>query len=308
VPDLERIEVPALICASFSDQGLHARGGFEAHRRISSRHRYLFTHRGGKWSTYYSAEALALQARFFDCFVKGEENGMKDADPVHLEVRERGDRIHSVRSERTWPPANVEWTRLWLASDGLREEPLERAATVRFDAPAGGVSFPFRVPTDLELSGPMKLRLQVELVGGSDAYLFAAVRKFRGRRHVRFEGAFGFGHDVVTKGWLRVAHRRLDQARSEPGRPFHSCDRPEPLAPGQVVPVEIELLPSSTLFRGGEVLRLDVQGHWFWRRSPFFGMFPAAYQASPPATVVLHLGGPADSHLLVPRIGAALTR
>jgi predicted acyl esterase len=72
---------------------------------------------------------------------------------------------------------------------------------------------------------------------------------------------------------------------------------------GQVVPVEIELLPSATLFRGGEVLRLDVQGHWFWRRSAFFGVFPAGYLPSPPATVILHLGGPADSHLLVPRIG-----
>jgi predicted acyl esterase len=302
-PELERIEVPALICASFSDQGLHSRGGFEAYRRISSRYRYLFTHRGGKWSTYYSAGSLALQARFFDCFVKGEENGMKDADPVRLEVREQGDRVSSVRTERSWPPADVEWTRLWLAPDGLREEPLEDAATARFDAPAGGVSFPLRVPADMELSGPMKLRLQVELSGGIDVYLFVAVRKFRGGRHVRFEGSFGFGRDVVTKGWLRVAHRRLDEARSEPWRPFHPCDRPEPLSRGQVVPVEIELLPSSTLFRRGEVLRLDVQGHWFWRRSPFFGMFPVAYRASPPATVILHLGGPADSHLLVPRIG-----
>jgi hypothetical protein len=36
-----------------------------------------------------------------------------------------------VRAERTWPPADVEWTRLWLAPDGLREEPVENAATER---------------------------------------------------------------------------------------------------------------------------------------------------------------------------------
>jgi predicted acyl esterase len=61
VPNLERIEVPALICGSFSDQGLHTRGAFEAFRRIGSKHRYLYTHRGGKWSTYYSPEALSMQ-------------------------------------------------------------------------------------------------------------------------------------------------------------------------------------------------------------------------------------------------------
>jgi predicted acyl esterase len=303
VPELERIEVPALICASFSDQNLHTRGGFEAYRRISSKHRYLFTHRGGKWSTYYSPESLALQKRFFDCFLKGEQNGMKNADPVRLEVREQGDLIHSVRVERAWPPANVEWTRLWLAPNQMRDQPVEIPATTRFEAPAGGVSFSLRVADDMEISGPMKLKLHVELGNGADAHLFVAVRKFRGREHVSFEGSFGFGRDVVAKGCLGVAHRGIDQSRSEPFRPFHPCDRSEPLAPGQIVPIEIEILPSSTLFRRGEILRLDVQGHWFWKRNPFFGMFPGYFQASPPATVILHMGGSADSFLLVPRMG-----
>jgi putative CocE/NonD family hydrolase len=303
VPELERIEVPALICASFSDQCLHMRGGFEAYRRIASQHRYLYTHRAGKWSTYYSPESLALQARFFDCFLQGEENGMREADPVRLEVREQADRIHSVRMERAWPPANAEWTRLWLAPGQLREHAFEGSATVPFEAPGGGVTFSFPMPDDMEISGPMKLRLHVELAGGGDAYLFVAVRKFRGNRHVCFEGSFGFGRDVVTKGWLRIAHRRIDEGRSEPYLPFHPCDRPEPLPAREVVPVEIELLPSSTLFRRGETLRLDVQGHWFWKRSAFFGMFPCGYLASPPAKVVLHTGGAKDSYLLVPRCG-----
>lgn len=305
VPDLERIEVPALICASFSDQGLHARGCFEAYRRISSEYRYLFTHRGGKWSIYYSPESLALQNRFFDCFLKGEENGMRDTDPVRVEVREQRDRVHSVRMERSWPPSSVEWTRFWLAPNEMREQPLETSVTARFDAPEGGVSFTLPVPADIELTGPMKLKLHVELIGGSDAYLFVAVRKFRGRRHICFEGSFGFGRDVVSRGWLRVAHRRIDETRSEPYRPFHPCDRPEPVIAGQVVPVEIELLPSSTMFRRGELLRVDVQGHWFWKRNMLFGTFPGDYMASPAATVVLHLGGSADSYLLVPRIVSA---
>lgn len=301
-PKLERIEVPALICASFSDQTLHMRGGFEAYRRISSKHRYLFTHRGGKWSTYYSPESLALQLRFFDCFLKGVENGMRSADPVRLEVREQAERVHSVRLESAWPPANVEWLRLWLAPAQLSEQPVLESGTTSFDAPGGGVSFSLTCGDDMELSGPMKLRLHVELVGGADAHLFVAVRKFRGGRQVCFEGSYGFGRDGVTKGWLRVAHRRVDEERSDPYRPVHPCDRPEPLAAGQVVPVEIELLPSSTLFRRGEELRLDVQGHWFWKRSAFFGMYPADFLASPPAKVVAHMGGVADSYLLVPRV------
>jgi putative CocE/NonD family hydrolase len=300
VPELELIEVPALICASFSDQGLHTRGSFEAYRRISSKYRYLYTHRGGKWSTYYSPEALAVQAQFFDCFLKGEENGMRTALPVRLEVRDQSDRIHSVRMERAWPPTNVEWKRLWLAPNELRERPLETSATTSFEAPTGGVSFRLTIQADIEITGPMKLRLQIELVEGSDAHLFAAVRKFRSGRQVCFEGSYGFGRDVVTKGWLRVSHQHVDESRSEPHRPLQASQLPESLIKGRVVPAEIEVLPSSTLFRRGDVIRLDVQGHWFWKRSSFFGMFPGDYHASPPATVVLHLGASADSYLLVP--------
>jgi len=88
-PALERIEVPALVCGSFSDHSLHTRGSFEGFRRLGSAHRWLYIHRGGKWSTYYSPEALAFQARFFDWALKGEQNGMADLPPVRLESARR---------------------------------------------------------------------------------------------------------------------------------------------------------------------------------------------------------------------------
>jgi hypothetical protein len=302
-PSLEHIEVPALICGSFSDQGLHTRGAFEAFRRIGSKHRYLYTHRGGKWSTYYSSEAQSVQARFFDCFLKGEENGMRDAAPVRLEVRSRGDAVHTVRQEGAWPLSSTRWTPLYLAPGELREHPVEPSTSVRYVAPAGGMQFSLRVPEDLELAGPMKLKLHVELSGATDSHLFIGVRKFEGARHVPFEGSYGFGRDVVSKGWMRLAHRRVDASRSDAYRPFHPCDVAEPLHEGEIAAVEIELLPSSTFFHRGDTLRLDVQGHWFWRRNPFFGTFPGSYAPSPPGTVVVHIGGRYDSHLLVPRTG-----
>ena len=42
-PILEEIEVPALVCASWSDQCLHTRGSLEGFERIGSRHKWLYT-------------------------------------------------------------------------------------------------------------------------------------------------------------------------------------------------------------------------------------------------------------------------
>jgi predicted acyl esterase len=203
----------------------------------------------------------------------------------------------------------MRWTALHLAPGELREAPVTGATSVRFDVPAGSASFVSSVADDVEMTGPMKLRLYVELDGASDAYLFAAVCKVRGSsqralpngRDVVFEGAYGFGCDVVAKGWLRMAHRRVDEARSEPFRPFYPHDRAEPLAPGEVAPADIEILPSATHFARGDKLRLIIQGQWFWRRHPLLGTFPADYAASPPGTVILHVGADRDAHLLIPR-------
>jgi predicted acyl esterase len=306
-PVLERIEVPALICASFSDQALHSRGCFEGFRRIGSKHRYMYTHRGGKWSVYYSPDALALQSRFFDCFLKGEDNGMRDAAPVRLEIRARGDRVHGIREERAWPPPSVRWTSLHLAPGELRGAPLAARATAQFQVPDDGATFTFPVAEDMELVGPMKLRLYVELVEATDAHLFVAISKAAGRarnggrdRDLAFEGPFGFGCDVVAKGWLRLAHRRTDESRGEPHRPYYPHDHAEPMRPGEIAPVDIEILPSATLFSRGDSLRLRVQGRWFWKHSALQGMFPGTYAPSPRAKVVLHFGDARDSHLLVP--------
>jgi putative CocE/NonD family hydrolase len=301
-PDLERIQVPTLLCASFSDHGLHTRGSFEAFRRLGSKDRFVFTHRGGKWSTYYSKEALELQARFFDHYLKGEENGFTQEARVRLEVRSRGDEVHGVRNVAAWPLPSTRWESWYLAPGELRLTPLKGAAKAEVSLPQGRASFLITFSEDMELTGPMKLKLWVELAGVMDANLFAGVRKISGGKVVSFEGTAGFGRDTVTKGWLRLAHRRLDPARSEPHRPVHPCDRPEPLAPGRIEPIEIELLPSSTFFRRGDQLRLDVQGHFFWPRSLLWGTFPAAFAPSGEGRLTLHFGDEYDAQLLVPRI------
>jgi hypothetical protein len=94
--------------------------------------------------------------------------------------------------------------------------------------------------------------------------------------------------------------RRL-KAAAEPHRPVYPFDRAEPLSSGQIVPVDLELLLSAPFFRRGESLHLDIRGRWSLPKNPFLGTFPAHYQPSPAAGVVLHMGDEHDAHLLVPR-------
>lgn len=85
-PALEQIEVPALICASFSDHNLHSRGSFRAFQLIGSALKRLYTHRGGKVGLLLLRRGPGLSVAL-DHFLKGEANGMSDVPPVRCEAQ-----------------------------------------------------------------------------------------------------------------------------------------------------------------------------------------------------------------------------
>ena len=49
---------------------------------------------------------------------------------------------------------------------------------------------------------------------------------------------------VIATGWLRVSHRELDQEKSTIAQPWHKHETELKLSQDEIVPVEIELLPS----------------------------------------------------------------
>ncbi|HWG64847.1 MAG TPA: CocE/NonD family hydrolase [Streptosporangiaceae bacterium] len=300
VPELTKITVPALICASFSDNNLHTRGSLRGWERISSSERFLYTHRSGKWATFYSPGALAAQLRFFDRYLRGAN--VPALPRIRLEVRESGDVVAGVREEQAWPLERTEWRHFYLTGAGLATAPPAAAGYITFDMRSHGACWEWTTMADTEITGPMALRLWVETQGADDADLFAGVEKWRGHRHIPFEGSYGFGRDRITTGWLKVSLRAIDEQVSRPFDPVPAFTHRVPLAPGQVVPADIALGPSATLFRAGETLRLVVAGRWLWPRNPLTGQFPAAYQKGPKGRCTLHWGPEHQSRLLVPVI------
>jgi uncharacterized protein len=301
VPDLEKITVPMLICASFSDNSLHSRGSFRAFEKVSSEDKFAYTHRSGKWATFYSDHAGQVQLDFFDRYLKGHDT--PKPPPVRLEVRERGDVIAEVRAEQEWPLARTEWRDLYLGARGVLDEAAQSSeSSVTFDTRRNAAAFTFSVMRELELTGPMSLSLWVSIDGADDISLFVGVEKWSGTDYVPFEGSYGFGRDRIATGWQRASLRELDIAGSTLYEPVHTFSNPEPLAPGEVVPLEIALGPSSTLFRAGDSLRLLVAGRSLAPRNPLTGTFPASYVPSARTRCTLHWGPEKSAVLRVPVI------
>ena len=58
-------------------------------------------------------------------------------------------------------------------------------------------------------------------------------------------------HTPVAQGWLRASHRKLDPKLSTAYRPYHTHDEKQPLKPGEVVALDIEIWPTSIVVPGG---------------------------------------------------------
>ncbi len=322
-PDLDKITVPLLSAGNWGGQGLHLRGNIEAYLRAASSQKWLEMHGLEHWSHFYTDYGRELQLRFFDHFLKGADNGWADQPPLQLNIR-HVDSTFMVRHEQAWPLERTDWTRYYLDADPgtLTPQAPTASATVSYDTTGNGASFTLGpLPEDTEITGPLAAKLFVES-STADADLFLVVRVFSpDGEEVVFHGALD-PHTPVAQGWLRASRRKLDDKLTEPYRPYHTHDEIQPLQPGQVYELDIEIWPTCLVVPTGHTIALDVRGkdyvhpgpteHLSNMKNPMTGCGPFVHDDARnrpddlfQGTVTLHTGGDHQSYLLLPHIPTA---
>ena len=316
--DWSKVTTPFLSAANWGGQGLHARGNFEAFTQAAATDKWLEVHGLEHWTHFYTDYGVGLQRQFLDHFLKGEDNGWDKGPRVRLNVRHPGGRF-VPRGESEWPLARTRWTTVYLdaATRSLSHE-LPAGSSVTYESLGDGVDFTLPViEEETELTGPLAASLWVSS-STTDADVFLVVRVFDpAGEEVTFQGALD-PNTPVAQGWLRASHRRLDPAKSLPHRPYHPHDRAEPLAPGDVVRLDVEIWPTCIVVPAGYRVALSVRGKDYEYTGPlgdFARTFHYANRGVGPFThndgrdrpagvfggeVTLYTGGDRPSSLLLP--------
>ena len=81
--------------------------------QAASEQKWLEIHGLEHWTEFYTDYGVGLQRRFFDHFLKGEDNGWDTQPPVMLRVR-TVDGGFRDRTEEAWPIPRTDWTTLHL--------------------------------------------------------------------------------------------------------------------------------------------------------------------------------------------------
>jgi predicted acyl esterase len=298
-PDMSKATAPVWIVGPQVGAIIHQLGSSETYIRSTAAKARKFDFTDAWFPGSYSKKSIAEHMRYFDYWLRGNDNGVMEEAPVRVQVR-TGNGAHFVLHEHEWPIARTQYRRWYLdarpaewQNDDRRPNMLrivesqpvasgcaEYAADLDLGtptlAPAGasdgtprwstGVSFISEpMQEDLLLAGYMKVGLWVQS-SSEDMDVFVSLRVLDEHdREIRYESVVLPVDPVhihpVGHGLLKVSRRKLDDERTTEYWPVHTHLEGDcaPLQRGEIVPVEIGLNPSTAMIRKGHRLLVDVQ-------------------------------------------------
>lgn len=298
IPDLKKIHIPTYLCASWSH--FHLAGSIESFMKIRTAKKWLRTHREQEWPDLYNPNNIEDLKRFFDRYLKEIHNGWEMTPKVRLEVMDAYDCDYQTnRPEKEFPLARTQYKKLYLnaASTSLTEEPSSVESKVSYDGEKGLVNFDYTFNEDTELTGFMKLHMWVEAEGHDDMDLFVNIQKLDEKGNWLPTNILGEPHPG-SWGKLRVSHRALDEKLSTEFNPVLSHLKEEKLKPGEIVPVDIGIVPISRIWHKGQQLRIQLSGRYI--REGWFE--PLSWETDNKGNHVVHTGGKYESYLQIPVI------
>ena len=289
--DFSRIRCPVFSIGILHKVGIHLRGNVRGYEELTTPKKLLLCHgdfEGDEMAIFNSAEMRLLLLRWYDHWLKGNDTGLMDEDPVTLFVR--GKDVY--RAEKDWPLPQTEYRKLYLGAGpsgaveslndgGLSWEPPavdDSSFTYAYPDPdwshfsgmgtavmEDGVPNPVRkiltfttppLEEDLEVIGSMVLVLYASSDQTDTDFFMRLTDQLPDAEQAPGMPPRGL---MLTRGWLKASHAATkDEALSLPYRPYYRHDAPQPIEPGEIYKFEIEVWATSCCFRKGHRVRVDL--------------------------------------------------
>jgi putative CocE/NonD family hydrolase len=286
---LPEIDVPVLSVGAWGKVGLHLRGNILAYEELTAPKRLVVTGAANVSEAVHLFDQPEFHDQFFlpfyDHHLKGIDNGVMDQPPVDIFVRG----TNAYRPENEWPLERAEYVPYYLSGDESgsvtslndgslsKDAPSEKNSETHYDYPnhdwalgvvkmgkfgpdpVGGV-LTFATPpleTDTEITGPILLELYASSDQPDTDFIIKLSDQSPQANEERAKGkqpAFS----TITKGWRKASHRDKNPGRSSEYRPYYKHEKPEALVPGEVYKYEIEIHPTSHVFKAGHRIRLEI--------------------------------------------------
>jgi predicted acyl esterase len=264
---VENITAPAYVGADIATS-LHTAGTLDAFRRLGSSEKWLRVNNTNEWFDQYTLANEQDLLRFFDHYLKGSDNGWEQTPRVRVSIMDPGmggeDKLNTKYA--SWPLPDTTYQKLYLsASDAsLSKAAPQAAGNLSYAATTGETSLTIRFTENTQIVGHSMARLYVEAQGADDMDLFVLIEKLDADGTPLVPSALAATYfpkpPPGAPGRLRASLRKLDTDKSTDYLPVHAFSTPQKLSAGEVVPVDISIMPTALRFHAGQQLKLTIAG------------------------------------------------
>ena len=305
-PDFSKVKCAVYQTAGFSH--FHLRGSFNAFRKCRSKRKWLRAHRDFEWPDTYTPENLIDLKLFYDRYLKGIHNGWEMTPRVRIDIMDAYDCDYQVhRPENEFPIKRTQYTKYYLdASDNnnltMHKEPVEKESCVKYDGNTGEVCFDMQFDEDTEITGYMYLHLFVAAESYNDMDMFINIQKADADGNWIPWYTLNVPHPGAW-GKCRISHREISEKESLKidgvmVNPVMAHKRELKVEPGEIVPVDIEIVPTARMYHKGEKLRIQIAGRYI--REGWFE--PLAWDTDNHGNQIIYTGGKYESFIQCPVI------
>jgi putative CocE/NonD family hydrolase len=279
---LRNVDIPVFSIGVWAKMDLHLGGNILGWQTTRGPKWLMVTGAANAFEACADFETTAFHEKillpFYDRFLRNMHNGFEDRAPVEVFSRGAG----KYESYQDWPPSQAREAAFFLQdghsgvvqslNDGClsRAPSATAAASTSYDYPQPdwtiGVATlsdagpdPLRAiltftsePLDarLAIAGPCELVVYLSSTA-VDTDLIVRVSEMPPADSRKRPA-------VITKGWLRVSHRMVDEARSRPRAPVLDHRVEHPLVPGQIVECRVPLMHAAYVLEPGARIRIEI--------------------------------------------------
>ena len=290
-PDFKKIKCSVFSIGIWHKVGIHLRGNTRGYEEVETPKKLMLCHgdfEGDEMAIFNSRELRLEMLRWYDHWLKDNDTGIMNEPPVNLFIR--GDNRYRVENE--WPLQRTQYTKFYLNpgpieaarslnNGGLsQKEPTVKESSFQYEYPnpdwtqfsglgTGLLDKGIPNPTakiltftsdpmeeDLEVTGAIILMLYASSTEKDAEFCVRLVDQVPdSEQHPDILPPMG---RILTRGWLKASHREKDEKLSRSYRPYYTHKHPTPIEPNKVYKYEIEIWPTTNVFKKGHRIRLDL--------------------------------------------------
>ena len=270
---VRKIQAPLMIFGGWQDQQAGSAGPVKLFERATAPKKLVMSN--GSHSIFHLPPMRAARIRWYDRWMKGEQNGIDKEPPVSLwfDTQEQpGNQVKPgwASDFAAWPIPATKWSAMYLTaderiSDHKPETAAERGVRSYVYPAASEIPYTnaaFSLPLNpvgglLYRTAPMTEDTAV--AGSPVVTLYASSDQKDTDFMIALHDLYPDGSAMyLERGFLRASERALDPAKSQPNAPVHPYNRVAELAPGKVYELKISIDPFAHVFRRGHALELAV--------------------------------------------------